>query len=623
MKRAIRVDRWVPPGVLATGIGVINVVPPQRGKTRRTIWDFMEQARHGDTLVYAVSSHAEAVSVIKHYVELQRQYNWELRCLLIVYAGLNRWCPLYYRIREERRKLGYVYRQNKFCKENCDLWRMKVLPKELFEPGARAIWIRKKGIHRKDKNLLVHGPIRIILNKYDYHLLKKLYPEICNSVDFQHHTIVIYDGEESQEYGKPIMKKGCIRALIMRKLIDVTERDRKGRLKGKHRRSVYGYPTIIVIPHHLLPMILHFARIYSARVFVVMDEFDRLLTIKVPRYLAERYRSLPKPKDWDWKEILETFPWSLDSRSNELSYANILTFKVELRREINTMTGRPRVLEVPLITLVSLELDELKKKGKLHYLGVVGSSVPLLPKPILEYLVTWMKKYFNDVFLYYDFADIPVHYNIPYIPRPNQLPPGTLIIYGSREIAVSAAIASLNLNFSEVKIPINPNEPAELTISRVCKKAGYDYRGKGLVCISKNRKKAIVWKVGYEIERDEPIPRYLLGMVFYIPKDYIKISGRYVSWLGGRITRGVMLPRKIKYMVIATSGKTLVVEKGLAGEEIKEKYRILDMLQVLFRINSRPDITVWLTPWSKPVLIRTIEWYNRHVAELVEMVENQ
>lgn len=231
------------------------------------IRDFMEIAQRGDTLIYSVSSHAEAASVIKHFVTVQREYNWQMRVLLVAYAGLNRWCPLYDKIREERRKLGPEYKQNKFCKENCELWQMKPIQKDVLEPGSRAFFLRNRNKEKGTGNpTLTHGPIRIILNKYSYKVLQKLYRDIAKSVDFSHHTLILSEEDVEQRYGEPLWYRGCIRALIMRKLIQVLERDKKtGKLKGQHRRSVYGYPTIIIVPHQLLPLAIHFATIYSNR----------------------------------------------------------------------------------------------------------------------------------------------------------------------------------------------------------------------------------------------------------------------------------------------------------------------------------------------------------------------
>ena len=274
-----------------------------------------------------------------------------------------------------------------------------------------------------------------------------------------------------------------------------------------------------------------------------------------------------------------------------------------------------------MISLVSLELDRLKQENKLAYLAVVGSSIPLLPLPILEYLAEWVKRYFDEVLVYFDYVTMPEHYTIPGVPIPSMVPRRTLIIYGSKAIAVNMSFSSLNLNNSQVKILLKGyNGPVEGLIRRVCEKAGYEYPGHGYVCTSKNGRRAILFKPVFNGNGDIEA---LVGAVYYVPKDYIKLGDRYVSWLGGRLTRGVQLPRKIKYLVVATSSKSIVIEDGPAGPERKEKFRPFDMLQVLFRINSRPDIIVGLTPQAEKMMEYTITWFNRHVRKLVELVNDK
>ena len=624
--RTVYVGGWMPAGALLPGTSVINVVQPQRGKTYRMIRDFMEMTQKGDTLIYSVSSHAEASSVIKHVVTVEREYNWDLRILVISYAGLNRWCPLYEKIREERKRLGPEYKQNKFCKENCELWQMKPIQKGVFEPGTRAFFLRRdKNMEKSTGNPLLHGPIRIVLNKYTYRVLKKLYPDIVTSVDFAHHSMVLSEEEGEHKYGEPLKCRGCIRAFIMRKLIQVLERDSKtGKLKGQHRRSVYGYPTVLIVPHQLLPLAVHFATIYSNRVFVVIDEFDRMLQAKVLRWIAERFTNLPeKPKDWPWKDVLENYLRSIEDRS-EASYARKLTPIIELRKEPNPLTGKKRVVEVPLITLADAELRKSKEKGKLVYLAVVGSSIPLLPEPVLQYLVSWLKSFFNELRLYYSYVEMPRHDLIPF-KAPHELPEETLVIYGSKEIALHKIRLVLQVGYSdytyEFPKPVQPMTAIK-TINRICRQYNLDYRENSFVCIDKRRKWGLLWffqLVG------ESMVKAVKAVKWYIPKDYILLKGRFVSWLGGRMTRGVTLPRKIKRMAILTSGKSMEVHRAIKEKVGGEAFsiRVQDLLQVLFRINSRPDIKIGLTHEAKHALEYTIKWYNKHVELLIQLVENR
>lgn len=354
----------------------------------------------------------------------------------------------------------------------------------------------------------------------------------------------------------------------------------------------------------------------------MIDEFDRMLQSKVPRYIAERFGNLPeKPSRWPWKDVLEKY-LQYEKDKDEFDYASRLTPIVELRKEKNQLTGKLRVMEVPLITLVHFELTKAKEKDKLAYIAVVGSNIPLLPLPILEYLVKWLREFFNELWLYYSYVEIPPHDVIEF-KAPHEVPNGTLIIYGSKEIALQYVRRLLQIGYSDYKYGFqHPTTPYQAikTIQRVCRQYNLDYRENSFVCISKNRKWGLLWFLHLH---GESKVKAVYAVKWFIPKDYMKVLGRYVTWLGSRITRGVTLPRYIKRIAIMTSGKSTEVHrmvKELGGSEMYS-IRVQDLLQVLFRINSRPDIKLGLTPHAELALKYTIKWYNKHVEKLVELIE--
>ena len=612
--RAIPVYSYVNSDLISfTGGATIITVAPQRGKTRAVVRSFVKYARHGDTLIYLVSSHAEAASVIKHYIDIQRELGWQARVLLVSYAGLNRWCPLYNKIRRERELLKENYSQTKFCRKHCSLWRMKPVKKGIFEQGKPGIYVK-----HPEKNIkITWGPARLILNKYSWKVFKHVYKQY-NSPDVANHTVIISDEEHEQKWGEPLYIRGCIRAFLLRKLIDKTPRDERGRLKGKERRSVYGYPTIIVGPHQLGPLLLHFAMVYSNRVFVAIDEFDRLLQYKVPLYLAKKFeRKLNEEeyKQWDWFDVLYNYYYKEEMKS-EKQYDNMIPpiINIKMKKVGEKKEGwMVKVIkapaEVPLITLISYKLRQLKEKGKLVWVGVIGSSIPLLPFSIQKYLVEWLSELSIDITLYYSIVDVPApDFIVNNVQGVLHQLKNTLIVTGSKKLALQLARSNINITGIEINLPRRYKiEDLADAINSICSNDKYETTL--TYCIRKDR------RVGYLIypilNNDNTVSRLKL-LKLNLRGDYIKLGTTYVTWLGGRLTRGVQLPPHIKTLIVFTTGRT--------EENEAIHVRISDMIQVVFRINSRPDMVLGVSTWALEFIKLAVKWYNKHTLKLVQYV---
>lgn len=119
------------------------VTKPQSGKTRSITRKVLKTVRHGDTVIYASSSHSELASVFRHAVDLLREYNYDIHIIIFWYCGLNKFCPRYEEIKKLRKELGARFKQTEFCRK-CPYWQMKPLQKEMFEPGKAAVYIKEK-----------------------------------------------------------------------------------------------------------------------------------------------------------------------------------------------------------------------------------------------------------------------------------------------------------------------------------------------------------------------------------------------------------------------------------------------------------------------------------------------
>ena len=610
--RVEEIEGWVGHIPLRSHNPVLLVPPPQRGKTRAVVHSFLNIARRGWLMVYAVSSHAEAASVVKHYIDFQRKHMWRNETLLLVYAGLNRFCPHYKQILQERKRLGDEYKQTKFCRKNCKLWHMKPINSINLERC------------RLD-NINMCG-IRIILTPFNYRVLKKLYPEEAGTAG--KHMLVIGSREDLEKVDGVNKMEGCIRAVVMKKLVDETNRNENGTLEGKKRRSILRGPVLLVVPHELLPLVLSFAKVYARRIVIVIDEFDRILGKKVPRKLAERYQRIGKPDDWPWWNVLKS------CRGEDRSgYALVIPKLIELKREEYTDENgkkRRRLVEVPLLTLVTLKLAELKEKGKLQQLVIVGSSIPLLPLPILRYLVKWMgwAKNAYTVNVYYTSLTIPekrvrlsAAININVIKSLTQLVgrnESIMIITGSLAQAV-AWVEQITKNRSiksyvQFKRCVTSVE-FEQYASNICKKqVGGEYNSTMEYC----RKGRIIVLFAPVYKNMNCVIGYRVT-VYRPGKMYVKLGNIYITWLGSRLTRGAMLPPTVKFLVIDTMGKAHEEREKITGIETVEVYRLLDIIQALFRINSKEDVIVITSRRNLEVVKLAVNVYNKYARELYFM----
>jgi len=601
---------------------VIN--KPQSGKTRGVIRSFLNTARKGWVLIYGVSSHSEAASVIKHYVDYQKEKGWRNQTLLVVAAGINRYCPRYSLIKKERKKKE-GFRQTDFCKEKCPLWNTTI-PERLLEP----IDIERQNFGEGNK--------KIIMAPFNFRVLANHYKKIAEDASL-HIILVGSDRDLKQIKDKNMLKgilkiEGCMRAVLLKKSIDTTGRNPDGTFNSKKRRkSVFAGPTIIVAPHELIPLLLTFARAYSHRVLLVIDEFDRMLTKKIPRELAEKFEeNLGKPKEWAWYEALTNYsPADEVDEKLIIKAPKLVQFKkIILEKDENGKAVRTRVVEVPLLTIVTRKLVELKEKGKLKNVIVVGSSIPLLPMQVLRYLVKWIgyltRK--RTVSVYYSDITLPEKKLIVlYRTDVRDLEAvlwkvrkgDVMVIAGTLENALSIALELL-LNrtrpdkYLEFK-RLMDSETFDKWVRDNCRVFGGESTKKWHGC-RVGRRFIIYFPMWVSIVerrgKDEYYNYYISGTMEYIfdvPKNYIDLGRVKITWLGGRQMRGVMLPPSVKVLFFMTNGK-YNEEGGI------EKYRLNDLLQAIYRINSKEDVYVVMDTLTELLLKLIQKIYSWHINQL-------
>jgi len=107
-----------------------------------------------------------------------------------------------------------------------------------------------------------------------------------------------------------------------------------------------------------------------------------------------------------------------------------------------------------------------------------------------------------------------------------------------------------------------------------------------------------------------------LVYVFNLPKTYINLGRVKITWLGGRQMRGVMLPPSVKVLFFMTNGKCIEESEADVVGGV-EKYRLSDLLQAIFRINSREDVVVVMDILTKRLLRLVLKIYEWHIYQLV------
>lgn len=630
--KLVEIQGWVGKVPLRSRNPILLVTAPQQGKTRAVVWSFMDIAKPGWLLVYSVSSHAEAASVIKHYINYQQQHGWSNSTILLAYAGLNRFCPHYPQIKQLRKEKGAEFKQTTYCRANCNLWNTKPFPSK---------WFQYCNLANLDK-----CNIKLIMTPFNFRVLKRFYPNEAKTAG-KHILLVGHEEDLNKTEGNVNKITGCIRAVLMKKLVDLTSRNRDGTLRGKKRRSLLSGPAIVVLPHELLPLVLAFARAYAARVILVIDEFDRMLSKKVPRWLAERYQRIGKPREWPWYKHLDKYlDKTINKDEEDVNYSKKLPLLINIRKIISRIDENNIILswkavEVPLITIVTLKLEELRKKSKLTNIIIVGSSIPLLPKYVLAYLIRWMAwaKGARTVAVYYSKVRMPKNIlEVPYV-DPDKLlliarkvRGDVMVVKGSKNLAVNLAstllLSKYNLSIKKIihfKRPVSMYEFYKI-FSKWCSNNKGRYE-KDQCWFGRN---VVTWSPGY---KQYKTINGIIAMIccaipisLNLPKTYIKIGNILVTWLGSRATRGTMLPSSVKALVIDTWGKAKETRKGYrTGLTVKEVEnlattadvtRYLDLLQALFRVNSRPDVVVVATHNTLSVLKQTIEHYNKRIDEL-------
>ncbi len=591
---------------------------PQSGKTRGIIRSFLNTARKGWVLIYGVSSHSEAGSVVKHYVDYQRENGWRNETLLVVAAGINRYCPHYPLIKKLREEKG-DFRQTKFCKKNCKLWNTRI-PERLLQPV----------------NLLNYGEgnRKIIMTPFSYRVLARHYKKTAE--DASRHIIVVGSTNDLEKVSNENILKieGCIRPILLKKSIDTTSRNPNGTFNSKKRRkSLFAGPTIIVAPHELIPLLLSFARAYSRKVLLVIDEFDRMLAKKIPRYLAERFeKSLGKPRGWAWYKVLVSYS-SVDEVDEKLIKLTPMLVRFEriiLEKDEYGRAVRSRLMEVPLLAIVTRKLVELREKGKLKNIIVVGSSIPLLPMQVQRYLVKWMgyltgkrtvAVYYSDISLpekrmiVLFRTDVDKLKLILWTIRKGD----AMVVTGTLEDAVMTALSLLVDRMEPVKRvefrQLVDSVTFDKWVRAECKKAGGEYSKTKYIC--RIGRRHIVYIPIWVKGRDDYY--YISGTMIYVlnvPKTYINLGRVKITWLGGRQMRGVMLPPNVRVLFFMTRGKYIEETETAFGKERVEKYRLSDLLQAIFRINSKEDVIVVMDTRTKLLLQLVQKIYSWQINQL-------
>ena len=80
-----------------------------------------------------------------------------------------------------------------------------------------------------------------------------------------------------------------------------------------------------------------------------------------------------------------------------------------------------------------------------------------------------------------------------------------------------------------------------------------------------------------------------------------------------------MLPPSVKFLVLDTMGRAYEERRKIVGTETVEVYRLLDIIQALFRINSKEDVIVITTRRNLEVVKLAVNIYNKYVRELYFM----
>ena len=254
---------------------------------------------------------------------------------------------------------------------------------------------------------------------------------------------------------------------------------------------------------------------------------------------------------------------------------------------------------VALMDIVDQRLKQVEEKGKIEELHIMGSSIPLLPMKILEEVKKWMGSYT----LIYKWLKPP---RFDYVGYSDPVP-GSLIIVGSKNIAASL-LAQYLLQKPIILQHSLPFEKIYEKFVNMCAKIGGQIDG--LVC-TKNSKR-IVLKI-WITQNGEVYAYDIISIRLGNRWDYLSLhNNTKITWLGGRFTRGVRWdPREIKNVVIVTRGQYRKTKEIL-------DIRWRDLVQVIYRMHSSPQIYITISPGAVKVIEELIEKYNRGIAFLME-----
>lgn len=527
------------------------IVPhPQSGKSRSMIFHLMDRLdQPGKIAIIGVSSHSEAGSLLKYFLEYQRLHKYGKEVLFIWLMGINRFCPHWNEIR--KRYWNKDFKLTEYCKKHCDLWNVRTIREEDISHPEKPRGRPPKILSENKYDLR----LKVFLIKEGLKTTEKLLKITVSPLE-RMMIAIMGDVEEKRSWFDYYYIRGCPRALIMRRLIK--KRD------SNKQRSILSYPSIIVVPHELIPLVLHFSAIYSWRVYLVIDEFDRLLEKYFNKIIAERW----KVKPGEWTQLLVKYNMIPDG-------------------------------SVALMDIVDQRLKQVEEKGKIEELHIMGSSIPLLPRKILEKVKGWMGSYT----LIYKWLKPPRFDRVGY----SDPTPGSLIIVGSKNIAV-ALLAQYLLQKPIILQHSLSFEKIYEKFVNMCTKIGGQIDG--LVCVKDNKR--IVLKIW--MTQDGEVYAYdIISIRLGNKRDYLSLHNNIkITWLGGRLTRGVRWdPHEIKNVIIMTKGQYRKTEEVL-------DIRWRDLVQVIYRMHSSPQIYITISPGAVQVVEELIERYNKSIAFLMK-----